>query len=125
MVESNVYQFDLGMNQLARGNRFVRNIVYYKNTSAALLRARTTGGIKECDYNIYYPASGQKLILKGVQDESWDQWRKLGFDEHSLVTDPLFVDPENGDYRLKPESPAHELGFKPIPFERIGPRSVN
>jgi hypothetical protein len=35
-------------------------------------------------------------------------------------TDPLFVDPAKGDYRLKPESPAVALGFKEIPFEKIG-----
>ncbi len=34
--------------------------------------------------------------------------------------DPLFVDATKGDYRLKPESPAFKLGFKPIPMEKIG-----
>ena len=35
-------------------------------------------------------------------------------------TDPLFVDAAEGNYRLKPESPAIALGFKEIPFEKIG-----
>lgn len=35
-------------------------------------------------------------------------------------TDPLFVDAAKGDYRLKPESPALALGFKEIPFDKIG-----
>ena len=35
-------------------------------------------------------------------------------------TDPLFVDAAKGDYRLKPESPAIALGFKEIPFDKIG-----
>lgn len=34
--------------------------------------------------------------------------------------DPLFVDAAKQDYRLKPESPAIALGFKEIPFEKIG-----
>ena len=38
------------------------------------------------------------------------------------MADPLFVDVENGDYRLRPESPAFSLGFQPIPVEKIGPR---
>ncbi len=34
--------------------------------------------------------------------------------------DPGFVDVENEDFRLKEDSPAFKLGFKPIPFEKIG-----
>ena len=122
LVESSVYQFDLAMNPASRGNRFVRNIIYYKNESAALLRARSTEGIQECDYNIYFPANKQSLKLIGVADESWEQWQQMGFDEHSLIADPLFVDPDNNDYRLQPDSPAHRMGFQAIPFEQIGPR---
>jgi hypothetical protein len=47
-------------------------------------------------------------------------WKTLGFDQHSLVVDPQFVDVENGDYRLCPESPAFSLGFQPIPVGKIG-----
>ena len=51
----------------------------------------------------------------------WESWQAMGQDVHSLVADPLFVDPEKDDYRLRPESPAFKLGFKPIPVEKIGP----
>ena len=44
-----------------------------------------------------------------------------GADAHSVVADPLFVDPEHGDFTLQPESPALKLGFEPIPFREIGP----
>lgn len=41
--------------------------------------------------------------------------------EQNLVnTDPHFFDAANGDFRLKDDSPAIPLGFKPIPFEKIG-----
>ena len=53
--------------------------------------------------------------------DEWASWQALGFDQHSLVADPLFVDPDHDDYRLKPESPALKLGFFPIPLDRIGP----
>jgi len=32
----------------------------------------------------------------------------------------LFMNAEKGDYRLKPNSPAVKIGFKPIPLEQIG-----
>jgi hypothetical protein len=53
--------------------------------------------------------------------DEWQGWQALGMDKHSLVADPLFVDPARDNYRLQPESPAFQLGFQPIPFEKIGP----
>ena len=120
LVDSNVYQFDLGMKEHAAGNRFVRNIVCYGDPEAALLRATDTSGVAECDYNLYYVAGGAAMKLAGVPGETLESWRKLGFDAHSVVADPLFVSPESGDYRLAPGSPAYRLGFEPIPMERIG-----
>lgn len=35
---------------------------------------------------------------------------------------PGFIDPENGDFRLKRRSPAAAIGFEPIPFDKIGLR---
>jgi len=34
----------------------------------------------------------------------------------------LFVDLENDDYSLKPESPAFKVGFKPIDLSQVGLR---
>ena len=58
------------------------------------------------------------------QVEALDEWQSLqtrGFDRHSVMADPLFVDANKDDYRLKPDSPALRLGFQPIPVEKIGP----
>ncbi len=52
--------------------------------------------------------------------KNWTAWQKLGYDEHSMIADPLFVDAKHDDYRLRPESPALRLGFQPIPVEKIG-----
>ncbi|MBB5031160.1 right-handed parallel beta-helix repeat-containing protein [Prosthecobacter vanneervenii] len=54
--------------------------------------------------------------------DEWSAWQNAGWDKHSLVADPLFVDWEHDDFRLKPESPAFKLGFKRIPVEEIGIR---
>ncbi|MBM3878984.1 MAG: hypothetical protein FJ387_04595 [Verrucomicrobia bacterium] len=34
--------------------------------------------------------------------------------------DPGLVSPDTGDFRLKDDSASRKLGFKPIPFEKIG-----
>jgi hypothetical protein len=38
----------------------------------------------------------------------------------NVLSDPGFVDVHGGDFRLREKSPAWQLGFKRIPFERIG-----
>ena len=46
-----------------------------------------------------------------------------GVDAHSLAVDPMFVDPENGDFSFKPDSPALKLGFVPIDLSEVGLRT--
>ena len=53
--------------------------------------------------------------------DEWESWQSLGVDKHSLVADPLFVNATKDDYRLRKNSPAFKLGFKPIPADKIGP----
>ena len=44
---------------------------------------------------------------------SFDGWNALGRDRHSLIADPLFADPRNGDFTFPAHSPAGVLGIKP------------
>ncbi|RYG66770.1 PDZ domain-containing protein, partial [bacterium] len=49
-----------------------------------------------------------------------DLQRQSGRDQHSIVADALFVDPKNGDFRVKPGSPALARGFKNFPMDKFG-----
>ena len=126
-IENNIFvgssgnQIDLRMS--GEDNRFARNIIYYTDPQAMLLAANgaTNKSVAECDHNVYFLATGKEPQVRGIG--SLSDWKKLGFDQHSLVADPLFVDVRNGDYRLRPESPAFRLGFQPIPTDKIGPRT--
>jgi len=42
----------------------------------------------------------------------------LGFDKYSIFADPMFVYPENNDYRVKPESLALKIGFENFEMEK-------
>jgi len=52
-----------------------------------------------------------------------EQWRARGHDQNSIIADPLFVAWEKDDFRLKADSPALKLGFRPIDVSRVGPRN--
>ncbi|HXF61658.1 MAG TPA: hypothetical protein VNK95_08575, partial [Caldilineaceae bacterium] len=60
-------------------------------------------------------------LLEG-EKYSLSEWQALGYDRHSVFADPLFVDPDNGDYRLRPESPALRLGFESFDIRGAGLR---
>ena len=80
----------------------------------------------ESDYNLIYNTEGDNLKIKGLPGvETFEDWQELGFDRHSIIADPLFVDPENDDYSLRPESPAFKLGFKAIDLSNVGLRGLD
>ncbi|MBT3379993.1 MAG: right-handed parallel beta-helix repeat-containing protein [Lentisphaerae bacterium] len=112
------------------GNTFRRNIISYSNPAATLYKCSTRDGNvfrdNQSDHNLVWHCGlpvtvGQYGMKDTPSTLSWEQWQEKGFDTHSVVGDPLFVDPANDNYRLKPESPAFRLGFEPIPVEEIGP----
>jgi len=49
----------------------------------------------------------------GLQNQS-------GRDERSLIADAQFVDPDHGNFQVKPGSPALGLGFKNFPLDNFG-----
>ena len=65
----------------------------------------------------------RNICMGGKWDDIHAGTRNYQIVEDNLVgKDPHFVNRENQDFRLKPTSPAFELGFKPIPLEQIGLR---
>jgi hypothetical protein len=68
------------------------------------------------DSNLYFRTDNQPIQFA---DWSLQDWQKRGQDVYSIVADPLFVDPENGQFQLKPDSPAAKIGFQPIDLSGI------
>ncbi|MCL4692940.1 MAG: right-handed parallel beta-helix repeat-containing protein, partial [Candidatus Hydrogenedentes bacterium] len=94
---------------------FANNIVYFNNGS--LLGSTWKNGNWTADGNVYWDTSGQEIEFAG---RSWEEWQAAGYDEHSIIADPLFVDAERGDFRLQEGSPALGVGFVPFDFSKAG-----
>jgi len=91
------------------------NIVYWK--TGALFGGPWNQIRANVDYNCYFNAAGDAITFAGMDLAAW---QKLGRDQHSIIADPMFIDPENHDYHLRPESPALKIGFKPFEYNEAG-----
>lgn len=124
----------LSSGMIMANNVLRRNIFYYRKPEARLFRLwEFPLDHNESDFNLafhfgqpltiaYEGVKAPKIETPDAPSDQWPKWwRAAGLDQHSIVADPLFVDPDKDDYRLRPESPALKLGFQPIAVENIGP----
>lgn len=113
LVENNI-MVDSGLHPhvwyAASGDIFRRNIVW-REYQPALMRAPPWG--REMDYNLMHKEGQEQSPAVSLQ-------RRSGRDAHSLMADAQFVDPAQGDYRVKDGSPALALGFVNFAMDRFG-----
>lgn len=122
-------------------NRFERNVIYYgpDNFKGLSTTAPSSGNAVVYDLDQFDPETtviNNNLIYhddqpirvawseygkSGTNSElSWEEWQAKGFDVDSLIADPLFVEPERDNFRLRPDSPALKLKWENIPAHRMG-----
>ncbi len=63
---------------------------------------------KEIDHNMF------------ITEQDCTAFVSKGCEANSAWGDPMFVDPANGDYRVKEGSPAFKLGFKNFSMDKFG-----
>ena len=129
VVRNNIFAFG-GDGQLSlscieqhRSFSFTHNIVLFD--SGTLLGPPKVGQVESTslswDHNLYCDLRGKRLGMVGL---SWTQWRKLGFDRHSIVANPGFENASKRRFALKKHSPAMKIGFQPFDLSRVGPQKV-
>jgi hypothetical protein len=96
---------------------FERNLVYWDDGRLLGYSGWQNGAKVVLRSNLYWRAGGKAFDFAG---KTLEQWRAAGNDEGSIVADPLFVDPATRDFRLRPGSPAEQIGFKPFDFTQAG-----
>ena len=109
------YNYDIGV---------CRNIFYeYGANFFSVFDEFRDSKYKFSDFNLFYNRDG-KYTVSGIPCggslESWRRFHDGKYDRNTLTTDPLFLDPRGGDYRLRYDSPAYSLGIKDIVYGNIG-----
>ena len=82
----------------------------------------------QVDLNVFWTEGGEfQAVVDQLRSEDGKrnprrynlaEWQALGWDQKSVFADPLFVDPGQMNFRVRPDSPALQLGF--VNFEMGG-----
>jgi uncharacterized protein YjdB len=70
----------------------VFNNIFYSTIQIPMIKIES-GCLKnfECDYNIYWCSAGEPRFNIDGTDITWAQWRARGYDAHSRIMNPNFV----------------------------------
>lgn len=82
----------------------VKNNIFVDAYAPALMRTWD----KELDYNLFFT------------EDALEQVQSYGHDTNSIIGDPMFIDPSNGDFRVAEGSPALSIGFENFPMDSFG-----
>jgi hypothetical protein len=122
----NVFSFASVSGDL-RGTKFTNNIVYQSKPISHLHRWANNMESHGSDYNLLWNAEPEFQVR---WENQITNARRFNQELNSIEADPLFVDSENHNYRLQPNSPAllpiEEGGIGFVDFadeiEKVGPR---
>ena len=112
------YQIMRTRPEPTRSFTFEHNIVIYDQGS--LLGYNWSGGGYRMDWNIYWD---MRRRTPNFGADTWDSWRNKGYDVHSVIADPQFVNTSNRNFHFRPDSPAIKMGIHLIDLAAVGPRA--
>jgi len=97
-----------------RSLSFTNNIVYFNK--GKLLSGNWNKFNLLTDYNCYWDTRTRDIEF----GSSFKDWKKAGKDIHSLIADPLFVNPESFDFHFKSLTVARKIKFSPFDYSKAG-----
>jgi hypothetical protein len=98
-----------------RSITFTNNIVYFEK--GTLLSSNWHKFNLLSDYNCYWDTRTKEIKFA---DKSFDDWKKSGKDQHSLIADPMFVNPAGFDFHFRNLSVIKKIKFTPFDYSGAG-----
>ena len=105
-----------------RGIKVVKNVFHYPDQPLSLY-ARLRDYSPDANYfseNIVNCATNARVKILKKKSFSWSEWTSMGMDSGSVENEDVFVDSENGDWRLEESSSARKLGIFDLPLDKMG-----
>ncbi|MCU7549788.1 right-handed parallel beta-helix repeat-containing protein [Chitinophagaceae bacterium LB-8] len=121
IIRNNIFAFN-GKSQLAATRiekhlsfSFTNNIIYF--TKGELTAGNWHKVNILSDSNCYWDTRTPHIKFDTI---SFDKWQNLGRDQHSVITDPMFVAPESYNFGIKNSALCRTIGFKPFDYGQAG-----
>jgi hypothetical protein len=121
IIRNNIFALNLRAQLQAtrveehRSISFTNNIIYFNRGS--LLSSNWHKFNLLSDYNCYWDTRTKDIRFA---DKSFSDWQKSGKDVHSIIADPLFVNPSAFDFHFKNLSAAKKIRFAPFDYSKAG-----
>lgn len=121
LIQNNIFAFShLQQLQCTRVEphlsfRFLKNIVYWD--FGPLLGGAWPQVQIEMERNCYFQAQNQPFDFAGL---SFLEWQALDRDQHAVIANPEFKNPNLFDFRLQPNSALNSIGFTPFDYQQAG-----
>ncbi|HBE42162.1 MAG TPA: right-handed parallel beta-helix repeat-containing protein, partial [Bacteroidales bacterium] len=98
-----------------RSLSFTNNIIYYDK--GTLLSSNWHKFNLLSDYNCYWDKRSKDVRFA---DKFFKEWQTSGKDQHSVIADPMFINPEEFDFRFRKLSIARKIKFTPFDYSKAG-----
>lgn len=94
---------------------FTNNIIYFDK--GTLFSSNWHKFNLLTDNNCYWDTRGKDIRFG---DKSFSEWKNEGKDIHSIIADPLFINPEEFDFHFRNLTVARKIKFVPFDYSRAG-----
>lgn len=121
IIRNNIFAFNIRSQLQAtriedhRSISFTNNIIYFDR--GTLLSSNWHKFNLLSDYNCYWDTRTKDVRFAGL---TFKDWKAEGKDQHSVITDPLFIDPSGFDFRFRKMSVARRIKFTPFDYTQAG-----